>query len=136
MVQVLQMRGSTKYIFPGAYAPALSEILPAIEHAGLYVTGIEVLRLHYAETLKAWRHRFNINRKRVADFYDERVCRMWEFYLAGSEAAFRHGGRANFQIQLSKQVDRVPMTRNYIADWERSGVEGGAAPTSAFAALR
>ena len=125
-----------KYIFPGAYVPALSEILPAIEQAGLYVTDIEVLRLHYAETLKAWRHRFNINRKRVAELYDERFCRMWEFYLAGSEAAFRHGGLVNFQIQLSKQVDMVPMTRNYIADWERSRVEGGAAPTSAFAALR
>jgi len=61
---------------------------------------------------------------------------MWEFYLAGSETAFRHGGLVNFQIQLGKRVDMVPMTRNYIADWERSRVEGGAAPTSAFAALR
>jgi cyclopropane-fatty-acyl-phospholipid synthase len=81
-----------KYIFPGGYVPALSEILPTIERAGLYVADIEVLRLHYAETLKAWRHRFDVNRKRVVKLYDERFCRMWEFYLAGCEAAFRHGG--------------------------------------------
>jgi cyclopropane-fatty-acyl-phospholipid synthase len=109
-----------KYIFPGAYVPALSEILPAVEQAGLYVTDIEVLRLHYAETLKAWRQRFNANRKRVADVYDERFCRMWEFYLAGCEAGFRHGGLVNFQIQLSKRVDTVPLIRDYVFDWERS----------------
>ena len=109
-----------KYIFPGGYIPALSEILPAIERAGLYVTDIEVLRLHYAETLKAWRQRFNTNRQRVAEIYDDRFCRMWEFYLAGSEAAFRHGGLINFQIQLSKRVDTVPLTRDYALDWERS----------------
>jgi cyclopropane-fatty-acyl-phospholipid synthase len=109
-----------KYIFPGGYVPALSEILPTIERAGLYVADIEVLRLHYAETLKAWRHRFDVNRKRVVKLYDERFCRMWEFYLAGCEAAFRHGGLVNFQIQLSKQIDAVPVTRDYIVDWERS----------------
>lgn len=109
-----------RYIFPGGYVPALSEIMPAIESAGLYVTDIEVLRLHYAETLKAWRQRFNANRRRVAEIYDERFCRMWEFYLAGCEAAFRHGGLLNFQIQLSKRVDAVPLTRDYIVDWERS----------------
>ncbi|MDF2119257.1 cyclopropane-fatty-acyl-phospholipid synthase [Roseiarcaceae bacterium H3SJ34-1] len=109
-----------KYIFPGGYVPALSEILPAIERAGLYVTDIEVLRLHYAETLKAWRQRFNMNRQRVAEVYDERFCRMWEFYLAGCEAAFRHGGLLNFQIQLSKRIDAVPLTRDYIVDWEHS----------------
>lgn len=81
-----------KYVFPGGYVPALSEILPAIEGAGLYVTDIEVLRLHYAETLKAWRQRFNANRRHVAEIYDDRFCRMWEFYLAGCEAAFRYGG--------------------------------------------
>ena len=117
-----------RYIFPGGYIAALSEIVPAIERAGLYVTDIEVLRLHYAETLKAWRLRFSTNRKRVVELYDERFCRMWEFYLAGSEAAFRHSGLVNFQIQLSKQVDTVPMTRNYIVDWERSRVERGVAP--------
>jgi cyclopropane-fatty-acyl-phospholipid synthase len=112
-----------KYIFPGGYIPALSEILPAIEQAGLYVTDIEVLRLHYAETLKAWRQRFNANRERVAEIYDERFCRMWEFYLAGCEAAFRHAGLVNFQIQLSKRVDAAPLTRDYIFEWERSHAE-------------
>lgn len=112
-----------KYIFPGGYVPALSEILPAIERAGLYVTDIEVLRLHYAETLKAWRQRFSMNRDRVAEIYDERFCRMWEFYLAGCEAAFRHGGLLNFQIQLSKRIDAVPLTRDYIFEWERSHVK-------------
>ena len=108
-----------KYIFPGGYVAALSEIVPAIERAGLYVTDIEVLRLHYAETLKAWRHRFGTNRKRVVELYDERFCRMWEFYLAGCEAAFRHSGLVNFQIQLSKRIDIVPLTRDYILDWEK-----------------
>jgi cyclopropane-fatty-acyl-phospholipid synthase len=109
-----------KYIFPGGYAPALSEVLPAIERAGLYVTDVEVLRRHYAETLKAWRQRFNANRQQVAEIYDERFCRMWEFYLAGCEAGFRHGGLLNFQIQLSKRVDTVPLTRDYLFEWERS----------------
>lgn len=109
-----------KYIFPGAYVPALSEILPAIERAGLHVTDVEVLRLHYAETLKAWRQRFNANRQRIAEIYDERFCRMWEFYLASCEAGFRHGGLLNFQIQLSKRIDAVPLTRDYIVDWERA----------------
>jgi len=109
-----------KYIFPGGYTPALSEILPAIERAGLYVTDVEILRLHYAETLKTWRHRFNLNRARIAALYDERFCRMWEFYLAGAEASFRHGGLVNFQIQLTKRIDVVPLTRDYISEWERS----------------
>jgi len=116
-----------KYIFPGGYVPALSEILPAIERAGLYVTDIEILRLHYAETLKAWRQRFIANRGRVAEVYDQRFCRMWEFYLASCEAAFRHGGLINFQIQLSKRVDAVPLTRDYILDWERLHGSGPAA---------
>ena len=109
-----------KYIFPGGYTPALSEVLPAIERAGLYVTDIEVLRLHYAETLKAWRQRFSANREHIAAIYDQRFCRMWEFYLAGCEAGFRHSGLVNFQIQLSKRIDNVPLTRDYITDWERS----------------
>ena len=107
-----------KYIFPGGYVPALSEILPAIERAGLYVTDIEILRLHYAETLKAWRQRFKANRERVAALYDERFCRMWEFYLAGCGAAFRHAGLVNFQIQIAKRIDAVPLTRDYILAWE------------------
>ena len=109
-----------KYIFPGGYTPALSEIVPVIERAGLYVTDIEVLRLHYAETLKAWRQRFMANRDQVAANYDERFCRMWEFYLAGCEAGFRHSGLVVFQIQLSKRIDIVPLTRDYILEWERS----------------
>ncbi len=103
-----------KYIFPGAYIPALSEMLPVIERAGLYVTDIEVLRLHYAETLKAWRARFEANRERVREIYDERFCRMWTFYLAASEQAFRHGGHVVFQVQLAKRQDAVPLTRNYL----------------------
>jgi cyclopropane-fatty-acyl-phospholipid synthase len=113
-----------KYIFPGGYVPALSEILPAIEQAGLYVTDVEVLRLHYAETLKAWRRRFNANRDRIADLYDERFCRIWNFYLAGCEAGFRYGGLVNFQIQVSKRVDAVPLTRDYIGEWERGSSPG------------
>ncbi len=109
-----------KYIFPGGYSPALSELMPAIERAGFYVTDIEVLRLHYAETLRAWRQRFLAQRQKVQRLYDERFCRMWEFYLAGSEATFRYSGHVNFQIQLSKRVDTVPLTRDYIQDWERA----------------
>ena len=109
-----------KYIFPGGYSPAISEVTPVIERTGLWITDIEILRLHYAETLRAWRQRFNANRERVRALYDERFCRMWEFYLAGSEIAFRHLGHINFQIQLAKKVDAVPLTRDYITDWERS----------------
>ena len=109
-----------KYIFPGGYVPALSEILPVIERAGLVVTDIEILRLHYAETLKAWRRNFNANRARIAELYDERFCRMWEFYLASSEASFRYGGLMVFQIQMAKRQEAVPLTRDYITDWERS----------------
>jgi cyclopropane-fatty-acyl-phospholipid synthase len=104
-----------KYIFPGGYIPALSEVLPAIERAGLWVTDVEVLRLHYAETLKAWRARFAARRDEIADLYDERFCRMWEFYLAASETAFRQRGCMVFQLQLSKRVDAVPLTRAYMA---------------------
>ncbi len=104
-----------KYIFPGGYIPALSEVLPIIEQAGLWVTDIEILRLHYAETLKAWRSRFLDHWDEAADLYDERFCRMWEFYLAGSEAFFRCMDGMVFQIQLAKKRDAVPLTRDYIA---------------------
>lgn len=107
-----------KYIFPGGYSPALSEVLPAIERAGLIVTDIEILRLHYAETLRAWRERFVSRRAEAEAIYDERFCRMWEFYLAGCEAGFRHGGLMVFQIQLAKRLDAVPLTRDYIANRE------------------
>jgi cyclopropane-fatty-acyl-phospholipid synthase len=107
-----------KYIFPGGYIPALSEVLPAIERAGLVVTDIEILRLHYAETLLHWRTRFMARAEEAARLYDERFVRMWEFYLAASEMAFRHQGMMVFQIQLAKRVDAVPLTRDYIGQEE------------------
>jgi cyclopropane-fatty-acyl-phospholipid synthase len=109
----------SKYIFPGGYMPALSEVLPLVEQSKLWVTDIEILRLHYAETLRAWRQRFERNRDRLRALYDERFCRMWEMYLVGSEISFRHGGCMVFQMQLAKAVDSVPMTRDYMLDWER-----------------
>ncbi len=109
-----------KHIFPGGYIPALSEVLPAIEKAGLMVGDIEILRLHYAETLKHWRERFMANRDRVKEIYDERFCRMWEFYLAGSEAAFRWQDMMVFQIQITHRNDTVPITRDYMSKCERA----------------
>ncbi len=108
-----------KYIFPGGYIPALSEVLPAIERAGLLVNDVEVLRLHYAETLKAWRERFLARREEAAKLYDERFVRMWEFYLASSEMSFRKQSMMVFQIQLSKRQGVVPITRDYIAREEQ-----------------
>ena len=104
----------SKYIFPGGYIPALSEVLPRIEKAGLLVTDIEILRLHYAETLKAWRERFLAHRDEVERIYDERFERMWEFYLASSEMSFREQNMMVFQIQITKRQGIVPMTRDYI----------------------
>ncbi|MCC6888879.1 MAG: class I SAM-dependent methyltransferase [Hyphomicrobiales bacterium] len=104
-----------KYIFPGGYIPALSEVLPAVERAGLLVTDIEILRLHYAETLKAWRQRFLAHREDVERLYDARFARMWEFYLAAAEMAFREQAMMVFQLQLAKRQGVVPMTRDYIA---------------------
>jgi cyclopropane-fatty-acyl-phospholipid synthase len=107
-----------KYIFPGGYIPALSEVMPAIERAGLLVTDIEILRLHYAETLKAWRDRFLAHRDEVARLYDARFVRMWEFYLACAETAFRRQDMMVFQIQLAKRQGTVPITRDYISQAE------------------
>jgi cyclopropane-fatty-acyl-phospholipid synthase len=107
-----------KYIFPGGYTPALSEVLPAIERAGLIVTDVEILGHHYAETLRAWRERFLARREEAKALYDERFCRMWEFYLAACEAGFRHGGLTVFQIRLAKRPNAIPLTRGYIADRE------------------
>jgi cyclopropane-fatty-acyl-phospholipid synthase len=104
-----------KYIFPGGYIPALSEVLPAIERAGLLVDDIEILRLHYAETLKAWRERFLARREEAARLYDESFVRMWEFYLACSEMSFRKQNMMVFQIRLTRRQGAVPMTRDYIA---------------------
>ncbi|MFL4977441.1 MAG: class I SAM-dependent methyltransferase [Xanthobacteraceae bacterium] len=119
-----------KYIFPGGYIPALSEVLPAVERAGLLVTDIEMLRLHYAETLKAWRERFLVHREEVERLYDPRFLRMWEFYLASSEMSFRHSGLMVFQLQLTKREGVVPITRDYIAreDARLRAVEGGRRP--------
>jgi cyclopropane-fatty-acyl-phospholipid synthase len=103
-----------KYIFPGGYVPALSEIAPAIEKSGLLITDIEVLRLHYAETLAAWRKNFENARDKAASLMPERFCRMWEYYLAGCEVSFRHHNLAVFQIQLAKQLDAAPLTRDYL----------------------
>jgi cyclopropane-fatty-acyl-phospholipid synthase len=118
-----------KYIFPGGYVPALSEVLPTIEQLRLWVTDIEILRLHYAETLRAWRLRFERNRNRARAIYDERFCRMWEMYLVASEIAFRRQDHMVFQIQLAKAVDAVPLTRDYMLDWERE--HSGAAERAA-----
>ena len=104
-----------KYIFPGGYLPSLSETIAAAERSGLWVTDVEVLRLHYAETLRHWSERFAAERETARVLYDERFCRMWEFYLAICEMAFRHGRLMVFQIQLAKRRDVVPLTRDYIA---------------------
>jgi cyclopropane-fatty-acyl-phospholipid synthase len=116
-----------KYIFPGGYIPALSEVLPAIERAQLIVTDVEILQLHYAETLKAWRERFLAHRDEVVRLYDQRFVRMWEFYLACSEMAFRDSDMVVFQIQMAKQKGLTPATRDYIAREEARlrGIEAG-----------
>src|SRR5205807_5716759 len=100
-----------KYIFPGGYSPALSEVVPEVESARLWITDIEILRLHYADTLRLWRRRVEQNRDRIRALYDERFCGMWEMYLVGSEIAFRRGGSLVFQMQLAKTIDTVPLTR-------------------------
>jgi len=119
-----------KYIFPGGYIPALSEVLPAVERAGFLVTDIEILRLHYAETLKHWRERFLAHREDVEKTYDARFVRMWEFYLAASEMTFREQGMMVFQLQLTKRQGVVPITRDYIGREEAHlrGLESGSRP--------
>jgi cyclopropane-fatty-acyl-phospholipid synthase len=107
-----------KNIFPGSYVPALSELLPEIERAGLIVTDIEILRLHYAWTLALWRQAFVERRNEAVRLFGEEFCRMWEYYFASCEAGFRYGNLVVFQIQLAKLVDAVPLTRGYIADRE------------------
>ena len=109
-----------KYIFPGGYAPALSELFPTIERANLWVSDVEILRMHYARTLRFWRTRFVDNWDKAAELYDERFCRMWEFYLAACETTFRHQGHMVAQIQLTKSLDAVPYTRTYMTEWEDS----------------
>lgn len=108
-----------RYIFPGGYAPALSEVLTRVERSGLIVTDIEILRLHYARTLRSWRERFVRNWQHAVDLKGERFCRMWEFYLAGAEAAFLYQHVMVFQMQLAKRQDALPLTRDYMVDTER-----------------
>ncbi|MEX6723691.1 class I SAM-dependent methyltransferase [Parapedomonas caeni] len=114
-----------KYIFPGGYTPALSELMPAIERAGLYVTDVEVLRLHYMHTLQHWYDRTISARAEIVALYDERFWRMWLFYLAGALCAFRHQGHVVFQIQLARTVDAVPLTRDYMRDAEARLLQQG-----------
>jgi cyclopropane-fatty-acyl-phospholipid synthase len=109
-----------RYIFPGGSLPALSEIMPAVERSGLWTADVEVLRLHYATTLRRWRERFLASRERAKALYDERFARMWEFYLAASEISFRYLGNAVFQVQMARRQDAVPLTRDYIGEWERA----------------
>jgi cyclopropane-fatty-acyl-phospholipid synthase len=119
-----------KYIFPGGYIPALSEVLPAIERAGLLVTDVEILRLHYAQTLREWRERFLAHRETVEKLYDGHFGRMWEFYLAASEMAFAKQNMMVMQIQMTRRQGTVPITRDYIAAEENRlrAVEGGRRP--------
>lgn len=105
-----------RHIFPGGYIPALSEMVAAIEKSGLIVTDVEVLRLHYAETLQHWLKRFRANTSSITKLYGERFCRMWEFYLSFSESAFRYDGLCVFQIQLAKRAGIVPITRDYMRE--------------------
>ncbi|MGE0409502.1 MAG: class I SAM-dependent methyltransferase, partial [Amphiplicatus sp.] len=109
-----------KYIFPGGYSPALSETFAAIERQDLWATDVEIWRLHYAETLAEWDRRFEANRDQAKAMFDERFCRMWEFFLATSEFAFRHGGHMVFQIQLAKKPDAAPLTRAYMRKAEKA----------------
>ena len=109
-----------KYIFPGGYSPALSEVLSVVEKSGLWATDIEVLRLHYAKTLEHWRQRFARHRATLAKLYDERFCRMFEFYLVGSELAFRRMGHMNWQLQLTKHVSALPLARDYMVRTEEA----------------
>jgi cyclopropane-fatty-acyl-phospholipid synthase len=108
-----------KYIFPGGYIPALSEVLPAIEREGLLATDLEILRLHYAITLRHWRQRFRAAWHTASEEFGERFCRMWEMYLAGSETAFRYQNLMVFQLQLTKDQNVLPLTRDYLDHNER-----------------
>jgi cyclopropane-fatty-acyl-phospholipid synthase len=107
-----------KYIFPGGCIPALSEVLPAVERSGLIVTDVEILRLHYAKTLRHWRQRFMSRRAEAVELFDDRFARLWEFYLSISELAFRYQGMMVFQMQVAKRQQAVPLTRRYLESEE------------------
>ena len=108
-----------KYIFPGGYLPTFSQMTHAIEKTSLKITDIEVMRLHYAETLKKWREKFFKNKSFLPKTYDEKFSRMWEFYLLASEYFFRSGGGMVFQFQLAKDQEVVPLDRKYISSLEK-----------------
>jgi cyclopropane-fatty-acyl-phospholipid synthase len=108
-----------KYIFPGAYAPSLSLVFPAVERNRFWVTDCEFLRLHYALTLRHWQARFERNRTRIAELYDERFCKMWEFYLTSVEMMFSIGVGEVFQMQISRKRDASPIRRDYMIDIQR-----------------
>ena len=105
-----------RYIFPGGYSPALSEVFPAVERSGLIATDLEILRLHYADTLRHWRRRFAARRENAAALFDERFCRMFELYLVGSELAFRRMGHMVWQLQVARDPPSVPRVRTYMED--------------------
>lgn len=114
-----------KYIFPGAYSPAMSEVFAALELSSLWATDVEILRVHYADTLREWHKRFKKNRAKIARLYDERFCRMWEFYLVSVEMMFRTGSQMVFQVQATKQRDATPLTRDYIDKQESVYLQAG-----------
>ena len=111
---------TAKYIFPGGYSPALSQIVPAIEKAWLWITDIEVLRLHYAHTIRHWYDRCEAKKTDIIAIYDERFYRMWMFYLAAAMSAFNNDGHMNVQIQLTKRRDTLPLRRDYIGEIEKT----------------
>jgi len=115
-----------KYIFPGGYVPALSEVFAAAERQGIWVADMEVLRLHYYYTIRHWRQRFAARRDEAAALYDERFCRMWEFYLVAVELGFLNGSNMVFQLLLSTRRDAVPIVRDYMFEADRDAL----APTS------
>ena len=103
-----------KYIFPGGYIPAMSEVLESLEKHNFYVTDIEVLRVHYAKTLKQWHENFKKNENKIRELYDDKFCRMWRYYLIASEISFRYYQYVVFQFQISKQLESLPLTRKYL----------------------
>jgi cyclopropane-fatty-acyl-phospholipid synthase len=111
-------RWTAKYIFPGGYIPAYSEMHAASEQTGLIMTDVETLRLHYAYTLRAWYERVIANRAEIIALYDERFYRMWQFYLSGSTVAFEHGILCNYQVQYVRRRRALPITRDYLAENE------------------
>ncbi|UPO79264.1 class I SAM-dependent methyltransferase [Parasaccharibacter sp. TMW 2.1888] len=119
----------SKYIFPGGYSPALSETLAALEQIGLWLTDCEVWRLHYAKTLAHWRKRFDGNREKIRALYDDRFVRMFELYLLASELAFRIQGHMNFQLQITRGIEAVPLTRDYMFEAENAQREKARAKT-------